>query len=849
MDSVAGIVERVTFFSEDSGWSVLKLSPFGRSEKTITVTVHQAKVFAGATCEFLGEWTEHSKYGKQFKAQKYIEKKPASLAALEKYLGSGLIYGVGPKTAKKIVGHFKEKTLDIFETEIERLTEIEGIAKTKLNQISTAWQEHREIRNVMIFLQSHQISTLFAVKIYKKYGDKSCLIVQENPYQLSTDIYGIGFHSADKIAMSVGIGISDPRRIKAGIKHVLSGSREEGHCYLTLDQILKSVEELLNLPLSDQIPLLLNEMEEADEIKVRLYQLASKEEVQRCYYTKTLFFDELLVANKTRDFLKVARPIDQQRALTWVNKFNQAQKFPLSKEQTKSVIGVVSKSIAILTGGPGCGKTTTTKAIVKLALAMRKKVLLSAPTGRAAQRMEEVIGLPAKTLHRQLVWNPSTGGFKKNEEDPLDADLVIVDECSMLDISLSASLFKAIDENKTSLLLIGDQDQLPSVGAGNVLKDLIHSGEVPVFRLTEIFRQAKESLIIKFAHEINEGVPPRIDSPFRNPSLWKKGVDTLFIDSEEVTVDELKFIHRAKKVLKTKLEEQGESLVHIDDKKEGFLKKLAQQENSLDSEDIDLNQFDEQEGETLVKQAFKVPAKFQHVNLERLLNTENEISELKEVMKKVHPFSSLNYGIKASDMIVKLYKESIIKYHGHQTEIQILTPMTRGSMGTVSLNQKIQSECNPAGAEKKQLILGERIFRCGDRVIQKRNNYDLEVFNGDIGIVHDVDHGQNQLIINFPEKHDRLVTYKKEHMIELDLAYAITIHKSQGSEFDAVIIPVTTQHFKMLFRNLIYTGLTRAKKMLVFVGTRRALAMAVQNQDNKQRQTLLRELVIKKDIN
>ena len=839
MEVLTGIIERVTFFNEQSGWSVLKVAPFQHPADLITVTIHQAKVFAGATVEFQGEWTEHAQYGTQFKANAYYEKKPASAAALEKYLGSGLIYGVGPKTAKKIVSHFQKDTLDIFEHDIERLTDVRGIARKKLEMISKSWTEHREIRNVMMFLQSHNISTLFAVRIYKTYGNDAISIVQENPYRLSRDIYGIGFLSSDRIAASLGIEGKDPRRVRAAIKHVLAASKDDGHCYLTFDQICDSLEKLLQLTdFSNIVSECLKEMEEEKEIKTRIIRK------QQCYYSKTLFYDEKYVAQKARLLSQNDCPQNHERIQLWVEKFNKRQKHPLSQEQIKSVMRVVGERFSILTGGPGCGKTTTTKAIVQLLIAMGKQVLLAAPTGRAAQRMEEVIGLPSQTIHRLLVWNPSQGRFKKNEEDTLESDFIIIDECSMLDISLTASLLRAINPHQTQVLFIGDHDQLPSVGAGNVLKDLISSEKIAVFKLTEVFRQSKKSLIIEYAHQINRGEIPHIDSPFRDPSLWKKHCDVLFIDSEEATLQGMRFLQKAKRVLNTQIVHEGVGFIG----REEVLQKISQEKDKYLIEDITAEELKQLKEKKYQHKIFSVPEKFQHVQIEKLLESSSKAQEIKEIFKKIHPYSSLHYGITASNMILKLYQEVLFKYWGEKLELQVLTPMTKGSMGTLALNKKIQEHYNREAPNKKQLLSGQKIFRQGDRVIQKRNNYDLEVFNGDIGYIVDIDLSSQQVVISFSGKKNTLVTYKKENLIELDLAYAITIHKSQGSEFDAVIIPLATQHFKLLFKNLLYTGLTRAKKLVVFVGTRKALAMAVKNVDNKKRQTFLRELVTSNDL-
>ena len=815
IESIRGIVDRVTYHNPDNGWSVLRVLPFNNPHQQETVTVHQTKVFAGATMEFHGAWTVHPKFGRQFKATKAVERKPATTAALEKYLGSGLIKGVGPKTAKKIVKYFGKETLDVFEDEIERLTEIRGIAQKKLTMISEAWVEHRAIRKVMMFLQSHGISTLFAVRIYKEYGDNAIEYVNEDPYRLAQDFYGIGFFSADKIALSIGLERNSPQRIMAGINHVLSASREFGHCYLTESQIVVQVNELLELELHDRIPVFLDQLRQNGLVMVR--ELTNPEKtVESCYYSKSLYFDEMYVA-KIISNTKNPPNIDKERVENWINRYCNSKDFSLSDEQADAVKGIVCEKFSVLTGGPGCGKTTTTLVIVKLLEAMRRKILLAAPTGRAAQRMMDVIGNESKTIHRLLEWR--IGQFKKNEENPLDVDFIIIDECSMLDINLTASLLKAIPP-ESQILFIGDADQLPSVGAGNVLRDIIASGAVHCFKLKKVFRQAQESLIIKYAHRINNGDMPYIDSPFKRPEIWQQKADCLFMDSDEATKEQLNFIARVKRFYESQSPEQV---------------------NAADS-DPNLYEFRINEPVVPYETELTIPKKFQHVDLEKIYKAKGRADELLSVLKKVHPWSSMHYGLSAFEVVRKLYIEWIPKYFGENNEIQILSPMTRGSLGTISLNKMIQESANPAQKGKGQLSVGERIFRVGDRVIHRRNNYDLNVFNGDIGTIREIDTEELTLSVSFfPDS--RVVEYTRDAIPELDLAYAITIHKSQGSEFETIIIPVLTQHFKMLFRNLIYTGLTRAKKLAVFVGTRKALAMAVKNQDTSQRQTLLKELL------
>lgn len=818
-----GIVDRVTYHNPDNGWSILRVMPFNNPHGQETVIVHQTKVFAGATMEFQGSWITHPKYGRQFQASLAKEKKPATIAALEKYLGSGLIKGVGPKTAKKIVRHFDKQTLDIFEKDIERLTEVPGIAEKKLDMISTAWTEHKAIREVMMFLQSHGISTLFAVRIYKEYGDNAIKMVTADPYRLANDFYGIGFFSADKVALSIGLAPDSQQRIMAGIKHVLAASRNFGHCYLTASQINEQVKELLQLDLSDKLIELLQYMEKEKHLMVREL-IVTDGTKEHCYYSKSLYFDELYVAKRVSDsdnhLENNKEKVDKDRIDRWISLYCKAKNISLSSEQADAAKGIVCEKFSILTGGPGCGKTTATLVIVKLIEAMGQKVLLAAPTGRAAQRMTDVIGKESKTIHRLLKWQG--GKFKKNEETPLKTDFLIVDECSMLDINLTASLLKAVPKT-AQVLFIGDADQLPSVGAGNVLKDIIASGVVPCFRLTRIFRQAQNSLIIKYAHQINNGGMPWIKSPFKKPDIWQDKTDCLFIDTDEATKEQINFIARVKKFYDLKLSELEKNI-------------------SDDSDSSDLFEFRTREPVIPYETEITIPKKFKYVNLQKVYESETKVEELLSIVKKVHPWSSLHYGLSALDIVRKLYQEWIPKYYG-TSEIQILSPMTRGSLGTVSLNKVIQETSNPFVQGKQQLKVGERIFRTGDRVIHRRNNYDLGVFNGDIGVIRDIDNINLTCTVVF-HPGNRLIHYKQNDIMELDLAYAITIHKSQGSEFEIVIIPVLTQHFKMLFRNLIYTGLTRAKKLAIFIGTRRALAMAVKNQDISKRQTTLKELLL-----
>ncbi len=800
-ERLAGVVERVTYHNPDNGWSVLRVTPFSGYREQVTVTVHQMQVFAGATMEFIGSWTVHPRFGRQFKATRAVERKPADAGALEKYLGSGLIKGVGPKTARRIVRHFGADTLRVFEEDIDRLLEVPGIARKKLAAIKEAWSEHRAIREVMMFLQGHGISTLFAVRIYKKYGDAAIALVSENPYRLAADFYGIGFFSADRVALSLGFAKDSPLRLRAAISHVLSAGREQGHCYLTREQIVAAVLDLLAIDLGERIDELLEEMHQARELCKRV--LPAEQDETICYYSRSLFYAEQDVAGRIRALTGPAGE-DADRIRAWLASYNARSKQPLSPGQNEAVAGIALERFSILTGGPGCGKTTTTKVLVRLYQAMGRSVLLAAPTGRAAQRMSEVIGLEARTIHRLLEFQGTS--FARNADNPLKTDVLIVDECSMLDISLAASLLAAVTD-KTSLLFIGDADQLPPVGPGNVLRDIIASGAVPCFHLSEVFRQARQSQIISAAHAINQGRLPQIGSPFRYPDLWQTS-DCLFMDAEEATRQQLGVIARIKAHFRT--EKEREQAVGRDP-------------------------FAGEEDEGTPYESLSLPEQFAHVDPDAVVTAESAADELLAVLGKVHPWSTLYYGLTAIDVVRRLYCEWIPRYYPN-AEIQVLSPMIRGSLGTASLNTMLQEAVNPPGKDRAELKVGERVFRVGDRVIHRRNNYELEVFNGDIGRVVAVEHGGPSLKVSFlPE--GRVVEYRKDQVTELDHAFAITVHKAQGSEFDVVILPVLSQHYRMLFRNLVYTGLTRAKKLVVFVGTRKALAMAVHNRESLKRQT------------
>ena len=843
LERLAGVVERVTYHNEQNGWSVLKVTSFRDPARLTTVLIHQAKVFAGATMEFWGAWGHHPKHGDQFKAVRALEKKPASAAGLEKYLGSGMIKGVGPATAKKIVCHFRDKTLEVFESKIDELMNVPGIAEKKLAQIKASWEEHRAIRDVMIFLQGHGISTLFATKIYKTYGDRAIEIVSQNPYRLAHDIYGIGFFSADKIALSLGFERKGEPRIEAGVKHVLAASRDQGHCYLLEGQIVDRTLELLEEKIEPERLLgVVAQLLSTDQVKRRMLARSAcsvepGEKVEAGYYSKRLYFDELATAERVKTLLASPVAVDRERIRNWVRAYCERSATQLSDEQTAAVCGIPAERFSVLTGGPGVGKTTCTKALVQLLRAMRMHVLLAAPTGRAAQRMTEVIGQEAKTIHRLLEWAPQKNGFKRDENDPLKVDFLIVDESSMLDISLAASVLKATPLS-AQVLFIGDPDQLPSVGAGDVLMDLLRAASVPRFRLTKVFRQAQASSIIRFAHEINSCAVPRIISPLARPGAFTDGHDCLFVDADEATQEQIKFLRRASYAIEQTTKDGEGALLKVGDEWAGRLKKTSEGV-ALDPlyRPLDISE------ESVRGPVLSIPEKFKHVDLAKVASAQSGIDELLAVLKSVHPWSSLHYGMTAVDTVIRLCTKTIPEWLGPRAETQVLTPQVRGTIGTLNLNEALQRALNPESSEKRQLQVGAKTFRVGDRVIQTRNNYDLGVFNGDIGVVSNIDSEEMACEVRFSSGDERVVLFERDALSELALAYAITIHKSQGSEFQAVVIPVLGQHFNMLFRNLIYTGLTRAKKLAVFVGSRKAFAMAVGQIDNRKRQTALAELI------
>lgn len=735
---IIGILNRIVYKNEDNGYHVLSIDIPNLED--INVTVVQPNLFEGITYEFQGEWSVHPKFGHQFKAEIAFEVQPSTKEGLLAYLKSSFFTGIGPVIAQRIVDHFGDNVIDMLNKDSSQLLKVKGISKAKLIAIQASWENNKEINDVMMFLQKFGISTLFASKILEFYGKNCVAQIQTNPYKMVNDISGVGFMLADKIALKAGFAEDSPERIRACINFILEQGTNDGHCYLMTSQIETRSTELLKSDIKSKIQKLLDSLEKTNEIKT----LTIPGEEKR-YYSRKIYFNETYCAEKVHSLKENELNIKIHDKLLETT----GDDIKLSEEQTRAVKGVLKHGISVLTGGPGVGKTQTTKKIVNVLHSLGKNVVLAAPTGRASQRMTDVIGSESSTIHRLLSLDHMNGGFLKNENNPIVADFIIIDESSMLDINLAASLLKAT-QNETQILFIGDSDQLPPVGPGDFFKDLISSGVVPVYRLNKIFRQGKESMIIKYAHSINAGEFPAIETPLLKPEIWTNGTDCSFVDSG--------------------------------------------------------------------------------------------VPELNKSSKEYPKSSSLRYGLNITDMLIKLYVEIMPKYLGKEKEIQILIPMNIGEMGTIKTNSIIQNVINPHEKGKGEIKLKEKVFRVTDKVIQTKNNYDLGVFNGDIGRIIDINSSSLELTVRFSE--EREVLYKKSEIFELDLAYAISIHKSQGSEFDCVILPITMQHYRMLYRNLIYTGLTRAKKYAVFIGNKKALEIAVNNNNYEKRQTSLKTMLL-----
>lgn len=719
---IRGVVERITYQNPENGYTVLKCAVKNYND-LVTVVGNLLDVNVGSVLLVDGNWKIDSKYGRQFLAESWEETMPATVFGIEKYLGSGLIKGVGPKFAKRIVQKFGTETIEVIESDEKRLLEVEGIGKKRIQMIHESWEKQKEIKNIMLFLQDHGVSTAFAGKIYRQYGNESIQIVKENPFRLADDIWGIGFRTADGIAQKLGFEKDDFARIRSGIMYTLSALADEGHVYAEREQLIKKAVELLE---ADEMRIA-GAIEKMRENKDLICE-AWREEEGDSIYLPPFYYAETGVASRLRrltqtpaqdrlwtSLMQARQKTGNQDLSVDVKKIQERVHMEYDEVQTEAIRQSAVSKVMVLTGGPGTGKTTTTQGIITAFQSFGLKILLAAPTGRAAKRMTEATGLEAKTIHRLLECKPPEG-YQKNEENPLEGDVLIVDECSMIDIVLMNSLLKAIPLGMR-LILVGDIDQLPSVGAGNVLRDIMDSGTVPVIRLTRIFRQALSSRIITNAHRINQGQMPDISN----------GADTDFF------------------------------------------------------------------------------------------------------------FTSKEEPEEAAEEIVKLVKTKLPRYYAvAPSQIQVLTPMQRGVVGAGKLNLMLQEALNPQG---DQLFRSGYAYRVNDKVMQIRNNYEKEVFNGDIGLVVSVDMQNRVLSVDFD---GRIVSYESTELDEIVHAYATTIHKAQGSEYPIVVMPVLMSHFVMLQRNLIYTGITRAKKVLVIVGTKKALAYAVRNVTVTKRNTRLK---------
>ena len=708
---LAGLVDRVTFHNSENGFCVLRVKARGQRD-LITVVGHAAMISAGEFVQAGGSWINDRTHGVQFRASFLKATAPTTIEGIEKYLGSGMIRGIGPVYAKKLVRAFGETVFDVIEQEPRRLREVTGIGPKRAERIIAGWAEQKVIREIMLFLHSNGVGTSRAVRIYKTYSADSVRLISENPYRLARDIRGIGFRTADQIAAKLGIEKTALIRVRAGISFALAEAMDDGHCGVPHEELLALTVQLLEVP-AEIVETALN-LELQDGAVV-----ADNLDGRRCVFLAGLYRAEREIGEKLAA-LAAGRPpwplIDADKAIPWVEK---RTKLALAESQVEAVRVALASKVLVITGGPGVGKTTLVNSILKILLAKTVEIALCAPTGRAAKRLSESTGLEAKTIHRLLETDPRTGSFRRTEEAPLDCDLLVVDETSMVDVPLMRALLRALP-NQAALLLVGDVDQLPSVGPGQVLADVISSSVVPVVRLTEVFRQAAEGRIIVNAHRINQGLMPDL-APIENG-------DFHFVDAA--------------------------------DAEEGVRKMLA-----------------------IVRE--RIPKRF--------------------------GFDPIR-------------------------DIQVLCPMNRGGLGARSLNIELQKELNPPGEVRIERF--GWTFCPGDKVMQVENDYDRDVYNGDLGVVSRIDIEEGELVADFD---GREITYGFGELDELVLAYATTIHKSQGSEYPAVVIPLSTQHYPMLQRNLVYTGVTRGKRLVVLVGQRKALAIAVKGARARRRWSKLRE--------
>src|SRR5262244_334738 len=709
---LAGLVERVTFHNSENGFCVLRAKARGHRD-LVTVIGHAAIIAAGEWITASGEWVNDHTHRQQFNARFLKTSAPTSIDGIEKYLGSGMIRGIGPVYAKKLVNAFREKVLDVIEADPQRLREVTGIGQVRAKRLTDAWAEQKIVREIMVFLHSHGVGAARAVRIFKTYGADAIQVMTENPYRLARDIHGIGFKTPDAIAMKLGIEKTAIIRVRAGISYALTEAMNEGHCGFPTDELVPLAERLLEVPQQLIRTALDLELQDGTVIADRVGETP-------CVFLAGLHRAERTIAERLTRLANGTLPwprIDPDKALPWVEK---QICLALAESQVAAIRLALISKVLVMTGGPGVGKTTIVKAILRILAAKGTGLVLCAPTGRAAKRMTEATGFEAKTIHRLLEVDPRGGGFKRSDDNPLDCDLLVVDEASMVDVLLMQALMKAVPD-KSALLIVGDIDQLPSVGPGQVLADVISSGAVPMVRLTEVFRQAAQSRIITSAHRINQGSIPDLSPP---------GADSDFY------------------------------FVRADDPETAVPRIIE-----------------------LVK--IRIPKRF------------------------------------ALDPI---------------RDIQVLCPMNRGGVGARSLNVELQAALNPAGDRKVERF--GWTFAPGDKVMQIENDYEKDVYNGDIGHIDDVEPDAGEIAVSFD---GRSVTYEFGELDMLVPAYAATIHKSQGSEYPAVIIPVLTQHYAMLQRNLLYTGVTRGKRLVVLVGQKKAIAIAVRNVSGRRRWSKLAE--------
>ena len=720
---LTGQIERVTYNDAESGYAVLRIAVKGYPD-LVTAVGTIASPAVGEVLNMRGVWIEHPKFGSQFKIMEYKSFAPSSVKGMEKYLGSGLIKGIGPSIAEKIVSLFGADAFEILDSHPERLIEIEGVGEKKAAAIQEAWLEQREVRGVMLFLQSHGIGTGYALRVFRHYGSASVRVLEENPYRLAIDIFGIGFMTADKIASGMGFSRESPLRIRAGVLHVMNELTREGHVFVPVEELTASAAEILSVSF-EVVEKGIEDARLNQELIIEWYTDADKKD-DCAVYLPAFHYAEVHSAKNLCSILSSpfnGQYADPEVVIPWVQR---ELGISFAGRQTEALKTALSSQVMVITGGPGTGKTTLIKAIMKIRSARGFKIMLAAPTGRAAKRMTEATGHEAKTIHRMLEYTGSTmsgGDFMRNETNPLDCDLLVVDEASMIDQVLFHHLLKAVPKG-SSVIFVGDVDQLPSVGPGNVLKDIIDSGVCPVVHLNEIYRQSRESMIVVNAHRINSGEMPFLDERGEVSSLS----DFYFIEESDP------------------------------DKALEIIKRLV---------------------------TLRMPQKF---------------------------------GL---DPV---------------RDIQVLTPMHRGSVGTARLNLELREALNTCQGSKV-LRMG-RTLQEGDKVMQIRNNYEKDVYNGDIGTVVRIDGEESRVIV---EMDSGRVSYDFSELDELIHAYAVSIHKSQGSEYPAVVIPIMTQHYMMLQRNLLYTGITRGKKLVVVIGTRKAVAIAVKNDKTRKRYTRLAE--------